>query len=109
MKGSGNVFFNVNKANFTVTTNGTSAVSNVNNFAETINVFPVPASDVLNISSTATGNVEAIVYNAIGQAVWRGTVNGKTTVAVGTWARGVYHMQVMGSEGERAVKSFVLQ
>ncbi len=109
VKGSGNVFFNVNKSNFTVTNNGISAVSNVNNFAETINVFPVPASDVLNISSTANGNVEAIVYNAIGQAVWRGTVNGKTTVAVGTWARGVYHMQVMGSEGERAVKSFVLQ
>ena len=109
VKGSGNVFFNVNKANFTVTTNGTSAVSNVNNFAEAINVFPVPASDVLNISSTVNGNVEAIVYNAIGQAVWRGTVNGKTTVAVGTWARGVYHMQVMGSEGESAVKSFVLQ
>ncbi len=109
VKGSGNVFFNVNLKNFTVTTNGISAVSAVNNFAEAINVFPVPASDVLNISSSANGTVDAIIYNAVGQAVWRGTVNGKSELSVATWARGVYHMQVMSTEGERAVKSFVLQ
>ncbi len=111
VKGSGNVFFNVNLKNFTVTHNTTapSAVANVTTLADETKVYPVPASDVLHIS---TGNFQAlaVIYNTVGQAVWQGTINGQSEVSVATWAKGVYHIQLMNREnGERTVKSFVVE
>ena len=112
VKGSGNVFFNVNLKAFKVThnTGAPSSVGNVTPLAASVKVFPVPATDMLNISTDVAATVKAVIYNSLGQVIWEGNVNGAEQVSVGTWARGVYHMQLLNTQdGDMAVKSFVLQ
>lgn len=112
VKGSGNVFFNVNSRAFKVTRNSAlpSSVNNVSQLASVINIYPVPATDMLNITADVAATVKAVVYNNLGQVIWQGDVNNAAQVSVGTWARGVYHMQLINTQdGDRAIKSFILQ
>lgn len=114
VKGSGNVFFNVNSANFTVTYNSSlpvsTSVNTVANFGNDIKLFPVPATDMLHITTGGHNNIQAIIINAVGQTVWQGQVNGQTELNVATWAKGVYHARLMNETGsEQAVKSFIVE
>jgi hypothetical protein len=113
VKGSGNVFFNVNSTDFTVYYNPALAVSSgvrqVNVIAADIKIFPVPATDVLHI--TAGNNLlHGIVYNTVGQTIWQGEINGNTDIPVSSWATGVYYMRFANlANGSITVKSFVIQ
>lgn len=111
VKGNNNVFFNVNRQNFTVThTGSSSAVNNVNTLAATATVYPVPTTDILHVTTGVNSNVQGVVYNAIGQTMWQGSINGQTQVSVASWARGVYHIQLINAvNGDRTVKSFVVE
>ena len=114
VKGSGNVFFNVNSNNFTVTYNSSlpvsASVNSVANFASDVKLYPVPAADMLHITTGSRNNVQAIIINAVGQTVWQGQVNGQADVNVSSWAKGVYHARLMSETGnEQAVKSFVVE
>ena len=115
VKGTGNVFFNVNASNFTVTNNSglpvTTAVNTVAaNFGNEVKLFPVPATDMLHITTGGHNNIQAIIINAVGQTVWQGQINGQTDLNVASWAKGVYHARLMNETGnEQAVKSFVVE
>ena len=112
VKGAGNVFFNVNMKNFTVTHNSTlpSSVATVNTLSADTKVYPVPTSDILHISTGNHNEVNAVIYNSVGQTVWTGKVNGQLDIPVANWVRGVYHIQLISTtDMERAVKSFVVE
>ena len=113
VKGSGNVFFNVNKNNFTVNNNSsipglTNGVQPVNTQADDIKVFPIPANDVLHISSANVLN--AVIVNVTGQKVWEGTVNGQADLQVKNWAKGIYYIRFADMiSGKQSVKSVVIE
>lgn len=114
VKGSGNVFFNINSKNFTVTYNSSIGVSTgvaqTGTLAKDTKVFPVPATDMVHITTGTLNNVQAIVVNTLGQTVWQGIINGQADVQVSTWAKGIYHVRLLSSEGnEQTVKSFVVE
>ncbi len=112
VKGTGNVFFNVNGKNFTVTHNSSvgSAVADPAALAGSIKLFPVPADNILNISSVLPGPVQAVIYDAPGQVVWTGEISGNTSIAVGSWARGVYYARFIDpANGGQVVKPIVLR
>jgi len=114
VKGGNNVFFNVNLSNFTVSHNSSlpnsSSVANVNTLSGSLKVFPVPATDVLHITTGISTSVFAVIYNTVGQKVWDGTINDNTDIATGTWARGVYHIQFITADGtDKTVRSVILQ
>ncbi len=113
VKGHGNVFFNVNANNFSVThTAGIPnlGTANVVAFGSEVNIYPVPTTETLHIGVGNHTNVNGVILNAMGQAIWQGTVNGSTDVNVATWARGVYHLRLINAEtNEVAVKSFVVE
>ncbi len=110
VKGQNNVFFNVNSKNFKV--NGSGIVSGV---AQTLNsnsvaVYPVPAHDKLYFSAPGVGQLHATIFNAIGQQMWSGTFDGTTDVAVGAWARGIYHVRLNSmKDGSQTAKTIVLE
>ena len=109
VKGSGNVFFNVNMKNFTVTHTGGLSTANLV-LADNVNVYPVPATNMLNIVSTANTPLSATVYNVLGQNVWNGTVNDKANIQVADWARGIYYIKFTGNEATgQVVKQIVLE
>lgn len=82
----GNVFYAVKPA----TVSSTLAVSDVTN--KSIQIFPNPAKDVLNVSNvTLNSNYE--IFNAAGQLVSKGNL-GTGKVAVNKLAKGVYFLNV---------------
>ena len=112
VKGSGNVFFNINLKHFTVSHSGAvvSSVGQLSALSTDTKVYPVPASDVLHISTGNHNQVNGVIYNAVGQAVWTGQINGDMEIPVASWARGVYHIRLLNSESsERVVKSIVIE
>jgi hypothetical protein len=113
VKGANNVFFNVNRVNFTVNNNPSLPVtpgsaSMLAAAVNKVNVFPVPAENMLHI--TASRSSDAVVYNTLGQMVWQGAVSGKADIDVSSWARGVYHIRLTDSEnGTQVVKQIAVQ
>lgn len=82
----GNVFYAVKPA----TVSSTLAVSDVTN--KSIQIFPNPVKDVLNVSNvTLNSNYE--IFNAAGQLVSKGNL-GTGKVAVNKLAKGVYFLNV---------------
>jgi Metallo-peptidase family M12B Reprolysin-like/Secretion system C-terminal sorting domain len=111
VKGAGNVFFNLNSVDFIVTYNSAfpidNAVKPVSALAADVKLYPVPATGILHVATTVP--LPAVVYNAIGQQVWKGELKGTTDINIAAWARGLYYMQLTGSDNERAVKKFVVE
>lgn len=122
VKGSGNVFFNLNLKNFTVSNNtavavdttgggsgGGSAVAQVPAGSE-IKIFPIPASGTVHITTGISSKLDGVVYNAVGQAVWAGEIAERTDISVATWVPGVYYARFTEAKtGLKIVRSFVIQ
>ncbi|MES2703318.1 MAG: zinc-dependent metalloprotease family protein [Bacteroidota bacterium] len=113
VKGEGNIFFNLNTKNITVTHDGSIPVASGVKNIPTVNdvtIYPVPATDVLHISSAMAEALHASVYNSVGQAVWTGKVHGNVAIPVGAWPRGVYYARFTdAANGNQSVRSFVIQ
>jgi hypothetical protein len=98
VKGTNNVFFNINGKDLKV----------IRNFAASISLYPVPASNKLHVESNNAGPVRAVVYNMVGKLEWEGTITTQADLPVYLWARGVYIMKLIDSENRRAIKRFVV-
>ena len=111
VKGSGNIFFNVNKDNFTVVNNPSlpSGISTVTAQQFNVNVYPNPATETLNINTDATGTTYLIISNSVGQQVYKGQINGHAEIKVSSWAKGIYFVQAISTEGRREVKSIIVE
>ncbi len=113
VKGQGNVFFNLNLKNMTITNTPTLPPGvrvKTLPLATAIKVFPVPAHDVLHITKDNVTPLQASVYNAVGQIVWSGNLDAQSTdIQVSTWATGVYYIRFVDvATGERLAKSVVI-
>jgi hypothetical protein len=112
VKGAGNVFFNVNRKNIKVNGSGTisSVPTSATPLATAVKIFPVPAHDMLHFTAEGNTSLQVAVFNALGQEVWAGNFTGSMEVAVGNWAKGIYHVRLMNNaNGERAATSIVIQ
>jgi hypothetical protein len=100
VKGHNNVFFNVNRYNFSIThSDGTDTA---------IVLYPVPAHSAIHVSSGNKGQLQVVMYNAIGQQVWKGVINGESNIPVSLWARGMYFMKAMDTNHHCTIGKFVL-
>jgi len=102
VKGSGNVFFNVNKDNFSVEHNSSTIAPTA------IEVYPSPVNTTLRLYSGDKGILQFVVYNSIGQKVMNGEVNGELDVPVNDWARGLYIIKFIDAKNQRTIKKFVV-
>ncbi|MCW3123645.1 MAG: hypothetical protein JWQ38_3137 [Flavipsychrobacter sp.] len=100
VKGADNVFFNVNSNNFSVVHSDAGDTD--------IQIRPVPVHSVLRVSSGNKGALQTTVFNAIGQAIWNGEVNGELDMRVAYWARGIYLIRFVDVKGKRTVMKFVV-
>ncbi len=115
VKGKGNVFFNVNTTNFTVTNNAAipstppNSVDAITYATDEVFVYPVPATNSLHISTAS--RVEGAIYNMVGQKVWAGNVSSEeVTLDVAGWAKGAYVLRLTDKKtGAQTVKQIVLQ
>ncbi len=113
VKGHGNVFFDISNANFTINHNPAlpfpTSVSQTAN-TTTVKLYPVPASDVLHVSSELNQPLQIIAQNAMGQSVYKGAMSKNLDIPVASWAKGVYYIQILNTaNGDRSVKSVLVQ
>lgn len=113
VKGASNVFFDISNVNFTInqdpnlppaTPNGVQQVA-VND--ANIKVFPVPASNVLNLSAATP--MKVAIYNTVGQSVYTGTLQNDMQVNVNSWAKGMYYIHFTTENGKRYSKTVAIQ
>jgi hypothetical protein len=93
VKGSGNVFFNINAANFRIVHDSTLVPPAQQGFS----VWPVPALQSLHVRvPDSLGNVPFALFNILGQVVLRSSVAGESLLPVGDLPRGVYYLRLYG-------------
>ena len=101
VKGSGNVFFNVNSKDFEL-------INNPGIYGD-IQVFPIPAKNSLTVVTGDKGTVQAVIYNSLGRLSWKGEISSITDIDVTRWPRGVYIMKLIDVKNEQTIKKFVLE
>jgi hypothetical protein len=101
VKGTNNIFFNVNSSDFTI-------AHSLQSTDTAIVVCPIPTHDILRMSSGTKGPLNAVISNEIGQQVWKGTVNGETDISVLGWGRGLYILKLTDSKDHTMVKKIVV-
>jgi hypothetical protein len=90
VKANGNIFFDVSDTNFTITKTEL-AVSDVNN-TKSVQIYPNPVKDVLNVSNVSSVSSYEI-FNTAGQIVSKGILStGK--VLVNKLTKGVYFINI---------------
>ena len=83
--------------------------SNVNNQKLQVDVSPVPAYDILHVTSSGTSELQVVVYNCIGQQVWSGGLLHKLDISVSSWVKGIYYMQCKTSGSEMITKKILVE
>lgn len=106
VKGAGNVFFDISNTNFTITNNPNN-VAEISAENANIKVFPVPAKDVLNLSTIDA--MKVAIYNTIGQSVFTGTLQNDMQLNVKDWAKGMYYIHFTAENGQRYSKTVAIQ
>lgn len=107
VKGSGNIFFDISDKNFTIS--GATGLADIT-LDENLEVYPNPATSSLTVKSSGSAKLDLVLYNAVGQKVWQAVMNREISIPVGSYARGMYYLQVNdGSQGGKAVKRITLK
>jgi len=110
VKGAGNVFFDIGQGAITI--NGNPNGIGEQQLAESLSFYPNPATDRIHVQlKKQNGNtLKAVMYNAVGQRVWDGTLSGSTDIQTAGFARGNYLIQVLDeSTGARMTQKIALQ
>ena len=108
VKAANNVFFDLNDVPFAVTFDPLSIADAA--WANAVSVYPVPATETVNVQVPAGESLDAQLVNAMGQMVWKGRLDGTASIGVGRWAKGVYTLQLLNAKtGEKAVKRIVVE
>ncbi len=96
VKGSGNVFFNVNRNDFSLANNPDSTGE--------VSIFPVPAASTLNIVTGRIGTVEGVIFDVAGRRIWEGEVAGISSIDVTYWPRAIYVVKLIDIRGHVTVR-----
>ncbi|MBS1615452.1 MAG: T9SS type A sorting domain-containing protein [Bacteroidetes bacterium] len=98
VKGRDNVFFNINKVNFSILHSDTLQVPPPPPpVAQVLSIAPVPAGQSLQIQiPDSIGNLSFSLLNTQGQVVLRGYIAGRTEIATAGLARGIYFLKLYG-------------
>jgi hypothetical protein len=85
-----------------------TAVTNVNNPAGRVSLFPVPATDVLHVSSDMNVPLTAVIFNETGLMVWTGRISDQSEIMIQDWPRGVYFLRFTGEAGNKKIIKIAL-
>ncbi len=117
VKGAGNVFFDLNQAIIEVVPGSgepedtaANAIVSHRSLSTSVQIYPVPASDVLHLKADGLGSLGVLLINPVGQPVWEGVVDGSARIPVAQLPTGVYLLRLFSAEsGETAVRRVMIR
>lgn len=76
-----------------------------------MNIFPVPASDIVNISVQSLSTKNSVqLYDVSGVVVFSSAFSGsKTTLETSCFSSGMYFIEVVNDSGERSTQKLIIQ
>ncbi len=107
IKGSGNVFFDISNESFIIN-DWPDSINDINGLSK-IDIYPVPAKNMLHVRLVDGGSYDAQIANSLGQVVWNGNIDSNKSISLGGFASGVYHFVLINTHGEKLVKKFVVE
>lgn len=82
-----------------------TGTTGVNEFENSVKIYPNPALDVLNVAGENIANLE--VYNAMGQLVLSQEVaDGQAQISTGSMNSGIYFIRIYSQNGEMQTRMF---
>jgi endonuclease I len=107
-QGNRNPFIDNPEYAFKIWANDPSS-TNLNKLNAKLELYPNPASDILNVTLSYSGSYKITIYNLIGTAVFTKDYSGNTKSEIGTtdFPNGLYLLQVKG-ENLSITKRFVI-
>lgn len=108
VKGANNVFFDISNAGFTINDWPDSINDVVDN--SRLEIFPIPATNSINIKLIDGGYYDAVMTNTLGQLVWQAEVSQSTAINVSNMAAGIYQLNFTDKvSGKRLVRKVVVE
>ncbi len=110
VKGTGNVFFDINKGEITL--NGDPTGVDDLDLGNALSIYPNPGKDRIHVSAkeTSGATLKVILYNVVGQRMWSGDLKQELDIPVGSFARGNYLLQVINNiTGAKTTHKVALQ
>jgi type IX secretion system substrate protein len=86
-----------------------AAVPNTSFTSPLLEVYPVPAKQMVHIAAAGLGKIQAIVFNDIGQAVGSYEFENKYDLPVNTWPKGLYFVRLSGGVVGVITKKFIVE
>lgn len=101
VKGGGNVFFNVNKYDFSVVhSDGTDTV---------ITISPIPTHTNLRVSAGNKGPLKIQIFDMTGKEMLATNISGLADIPVQGWPRGMYIIRIYDSKNAKTIMKFVVE
>lgn len=110
VKGTGNVFFDINKGQLTI--NGDPTGVKDLDLYSALSIYPNPATNRIHITSkeSSGATLKAALYNVVGQLMWSGDLKKELDIPVAGFARGNYLLQVVNTNsGAKSTHKVALQ
>lgn len=81
-----------------------TGTTGINEFENSVKLYPNPTSNVLNVEGANIANVE--VYNAMGQFVLSQEVEGQAQISTAAMNNGIYFIRIYSQNGEMQTRMF---
>ena len=110
VKGTGNVFFDINKGEITI--NGDPTGVKDLDLTSLLSIYPNPATNHIHVQSkeTSGATLKVVLYNVVGQRMWSGDLKNDLDIPVNGFARGNYLLQVINNNtGAKSTHKVALQ
>jgi hypothetical protein len=91
-----------------------ASVENVSANNESLNIYPNPASGIINLKCfiQGTGNYSMNLSNVLGQTIYSRNIiisgNYKGSIDVSSFTKGIYFLSLKGSSGTEMVKKLLV-
>jgi hypothetical protein len=86
-----------------------SKVSNIEKQVAEVNIFPVPAGELVNVEIKNNVLCHIMVINLLGATMWQGESSDYVHISVSNWPKGVYYLYLSSQVSGSAYRKFAVE
>src|SRR5690606_37173592 len=91
IKGSDNIFFDINNHDFTI---GDVGISHSKKHTDLLTLYPNPARTQVTLKHFGSETAKVTIRDLSGKILWTGAIEQQKTIPTTHWSRGIYIVQL---------------